>query len=122
MLRSKGVAFGGGNNSVARTMEEAAQERDKLALLYDHINELGLLEESYRIFQPMIVSNEKKNEVLMRLHESFKEEFMMAPSVVYKMNHYDPFLEHDKADLREIIDSCWNKFRKMSYVLSRPAL
>lgn len=87
--------------------------------LQDHITNLGLLEESYKIMQPLILNLEKRNEGLVTLHDKFKEDMMVLPQNICKMQKYDEFNEYDKKDLMILLENAWSKFRKMLVYIAK---
>lgn len=82
-----------------------------------------MLEESYKIMQPVIKQMEKKNVALLALHTSLKDDFALFPATaaVVKLIKYDAFDEKPKEELAQEIELAWEKFRKIIASLSRTA-
>ena len=99
---------------------EAAIERERLQACYDPVTNVALLEETYRIIQPMVAQQEKKNETMLTAHEKFKEEMLNLPQDVCQLTKYDDFQDIDKTDLNKMIDKVWSRMRKILSILTGP--
>ena len=88
-------------------------EQEFILETYDYINSLGLLQETYLIMKPMILSNEKKNEILKTFHLELKENLLKLPKNIAKMEKFNEFESLNHEELIKLLENSWTKFREI---------
>ena len=95
---------------VVKTIDE---ETKFLLENYDYIGSLGLLQESYSVMKPIILINEKKNDILKTFHLEFKESLLRLPENISKMEKFNEFNCFERKDLLKILEGSWSRFREI---------